>query len=878
MACCSNYLARVAIGSACHWLLTIAILHAFAAPSRASEMDDVKNFFRSGNYEACITLANEQVERGVWNELWPRMLIESYLATGNYPAALKAYEKAQERFAESIRLRLVGVRVYKMNNSLHKAEEQLANLEAMYVRTPWRFSNRSDIVSVGDFFLARGADPKDVLKNCYDQAAKLNSSTEIMLEAHLATARMAIDKNDDKVASQSLAKAIKLDETDPEVFYLLGKSWSATDPTKAAEYFAKSIALNPKFVPSLIHAAESRMSAEAYDLAEVILSEVEKINPNLPKLWALKAAIAHLQGRYEAEGEARRKGLLPWALNPEVDFTIGKQLAMHYRFTESVEYQTRALKMDPEYAPAKTQLAQDLLRLGKNREGWEVVDAVRKKDPYDVTVFNLRQLKTELEKFATLESPGFVIRMDAREARIYGQDVVQLLSEARDILTKKYAVQLEEPVYVEIFPKQKEFAIRTFGMPGGEGFLGVCFGRLITANSPAALQVDSNWKSVLWHEYCHVVTLQKTKNKMPRWLSEGISVYEERQRNGTWGQSMDPDYREMILGTGFVPVSELSGAFLQPKTPMHLQFAYFESSLVVEYWIEKYGISVMRRLLDDLAIGMPATEALKRAPGTLELLDKEFQEYAVALAAKYGEGVDFERVNTEEKVDAASWLVEHPDNYWGLRSQCMGYVKAKKWDDALAIAEKLKAMLPSDDSNEGIYAMLARIHRGKENIPEEREALIALSERSSDCREALLRLIEIDEKREDWASLEKWCEGLQAINPLRSDLQQMRAQTYEKQGNASKAADSLVALLDLQPTDPASIHYRLALSLRSVGKVREAKRHTLMALEESPRYKAAMELLVDIAGSAESSTAIQTSSSPSQSTPSSSKPLEKVEP
>ena len=298
----------------------------------ASEIDDVKNFFRSGDYQACIKLAGEQVEKGVWNELWPRMLIESYLATGEYPAALKAFEKAKERFGESIRLRLVGVRVYKMNNAANKAEEQLAFLEAMYIRTPWRFTNKSDLVASGDFFLARGADPKEVLKNCFDPATKSNSTAE-MFEAHLATARLAIDKNDDKVASQSLAKALKLDETDPELFYLLGKSWNATDPAKSAEYFAKSIELNAKFVPSLIHAAEARMSAEDYESAEEILAQVEQVNPNLPVLWALRAAIAHLQGRYEAEGEARRKGLLTMGLEPRSGFyrrqAIGNALSVH---------------------------------------------------------------------------------------------------------------------------------------------------------------------------------------------------------------------------------------------------------------------------------------------------------------------------------------------------------------------------------------------------------------------------------------------------------------------------------------------------------------------------------------------------------------------
>ena len=40
-------------------------------------------------------------------------------------------------------------------------------------------------------------------------------------------------------------------------------------------------------------------------------------------------------------------------------------------------------------------------------------------------------------------------------------------------------------------------------------------------------ETPSNWEAVLWHEFCHAVTLKATANRMPRWLSEGISVYEE---------------------------------------------------------------------------------------------------------------------------------------------------------------------------------------------------------------------------------------------------------------------------------------------------------------------------------------------------------------
>ena len=76
--------------------------------------------------------------------------------------------------------------------------------------------------------------------------------------------------------------------------------------------------------------------------------------------------------------------------------------------------------------------------------------------------------------------------MDPREADIYGADVLALLERAHATLTKKYGLTLDEQTIVEIFPDQKDFAIRTFGLPGGAGYLGVCFGRVITANSPAA--------------------------------------------------------------------------------------------------------------------------------------------------------------------------------------------------------------------------------------------------------------------------------------------------------------------------------------------------------------------------------------------------------
>jgi len=45
----------------------------------------------------------------------------------------------------------------------------------------------------------------------------------------------------------------------------------------------------------------------------------------------------------------------------------------------------------------------------------------------------------------------------------------------------------------------------------------------------------------------------------------------------------------MVLGDDLTPLSKLSGAFLAPRSDLHLQFAYYEASLVIEFLVERFG-------------------------------------------------------------------------------------------------------------------------------------------------------------------------------------------------------------------------------------------------------------------------------------------------
>ena len=114
-------------------------------------------------------------------------------------------------------------------------------------------------------------------------------------------------------------------------------------------------------------------------------------------------------------------------------------------------------------------MAEDLLRLGDEQQGWILANEVNKKDPYNVEAYNLVHLHDAMSAFQTLSADGLLVKMDKREAAIYGDKVVELLQQARSKLCEKYGFEPNGPVTVELFPNQQDFAVRTFGMPARGG-------------------------------------------------------------------------------------------------------------------------------------------------------------------------------------------------------------------------------------------------------------------------------------------------------------------------------------------------------------------------------------------------------------------------
>ena len=828
------------------WVFVTLLLSPVLPAARAADLDDAQKLYKSGQYAECIAACADAIGDSRLDEGWWLLKIKAELTVGQYPQALQTYQAAVDRHERSIPLLMAGFDVLRANDRPREADEALIVIRALASRTPWRYTDCSSRTALGRSLLLSGADARQVLELFYDQAKKDNPTSP---EPYLAGGALALEKHDYAMAAEAYQEAIKRDGDDPDAFSGLARAFEG-NAEKANEALQKALALNPKHADSLLFQADNLLDREDYDKAEALLSQVLEVNPQHSLAFAYRAAIAHLKGDRAKEESSRREALGSWGTNPQVDHLIGQKLSQNYRFAEGAEYQRRALRFDGAYRPAHEQLCQDLMRLGKEDEGWQLAAEVFKQDPYNVLAYNLVTLHDTVSKFRTLRNDHFQLRMDEHEARIYGDRALRLLERGRQKLCDKYGVVLTGPVTVEIFPQQKDFAVRTFGMPGGEGFLGVCFGNVVTVNSPASRGGNpSNWEAVLWHEFCHVVTLNKTRNKMPRWLSEGISVYEERLEQPAWGQTMNPPYRELVLKGGATPVSKLSSAFLRPPTPMHLQFAYYESSMVVQYVIERFGLDAMRKVLADLGEDVPINLALAKHTEPIEQLDASFEKWFRQQADQLAAGVDWEKPELDLDAGSAAmraWNEKHPNSFWGLLGEGRALIAERKHKEAIPPLEKAAALYPGYGEPGGPYVLLAAAHRELGNTKAERAMLEKHVALSAEAIEPRVRLMELAAAQSDWPAVRVQAEQVLGINPLVPTPHGYVAKAAEATGDRLLAIEARRTLLTLDPLDRADHHYQLARLLYAENKLPDARQEVVRALEEAPRFRDAHRLLLEI--------------------------------
>lgn len=812
-------------------------------------LEPVANMVEAGEYELAARICDAAIKRDQPSIEWRTLRMRALAAMGQTEDALTESEAFLKKFPDDLPLLMLRHTLAASIGKKDITKDTAAKFNDAAKKKPAKDRTAAELVALGQGALALGADAKKVLANYFDQAKKKDPKIE---STYVAAGELALQKEDFARAADEFRKGLKEHGETTALRFGLARAFASSDREKAEENLKRVLEINQKHEGALLERAEQLVGAEKFVEAEAAIQSVIDVNERSASAWALRSAIAAILVDEAQAKSARDSALAVWAENPAVDQIIGRCMSRAYRFAEAAEHLRASLRFDGAFLPAKVQLCHALMRLGQEDEAWKLADEIRAADDYNLQAHNIGLLEKEVAKFEIKKFDDFIIKLPRRDWDVYGERALTLLREARKVLCGKYGLTLDRPVLVEFFPSQQDFAIRTFGNLGGQGILGACFGSVVTMNQPGGLAHGrNNWESTLWHEFCHVVTLTVTKNRMPRWLSEGISVYEEAQRDPAWGMNMNAKYRKMIAeDEDLTPMSQMSGAFLHPKSEDHLMFAYYEASQAVKFLLDRFGKEKFQGILRDLAAGRRINDAISANTQPVEKIEKEFAALMGKQAAAFGGKLDWKQPSPEEvnPLDAesfAAFLKKNPTNRWALIKSADDLLESKEWKKAAEIGQRLIDLMPDDLSADGGYLIKAKALRQMNQADQEAELLRFFAARASDALPIFLRLIELDTAAKRWPEVLANASRATALNPFLKSPQQSIAQALEATAANDAAITAYRRLLTLEPGNPADTNYRLAKLLRGQDDA-EAKRHLIDALVLAPRFRDAHRLLLEM--------------------------------
>ena len=353
------------------WLLLVSGLN-----SPAADIEEARRQFASGRYNECLRQAEEAVVAHPDDEDWQLLLGQTLLTTGKYREARGAITNALALDSRSIRLRWLARDVFLSNGETERAGQLVDEIIQSGSSRPWIYRNDpASLVILGRALLLRGLDPKRVLDTVFENARKANPK---LGEVYAASGQLALDKHDYALAAKKFEEGLKQSPDDPELQYGVARAYAPSDQAAMLSSLETVLECNSNHIGGLLLLTDHTIDAEDYAEADKLLERITSINPWHPEAWSYKAVLAHLSNKPGEEKAARETALKFWPDNPRVDSLIGQKLSQNYRFAEGAAHQRQALKNDPDYLPAKAQLAQDLLRLGEEGEGWKLAQEVQK--------------------------------------------------------------------------------------------------------------------------------------------------------------------------------------------------------------------------------------------------------------------------------------------------------------------------------------------------------------------------------------------------------------------------------------------------------------------------------------------------------------------
>ncbi len=692
---------------------------------------------------------------------------------------------------------------------------------------------------------------QDALR-AYDEAVAADPDN---LEAHVGTGTLFLSRLDAPEARSSFQEVLARRGRHPHALLGLAEAAEFEGSDEAGPMLDTALEVNSNLVPALVLRASRSLAEENGDAAEADLEAALQVNPSSAEALAVLAGMYLIRGMTDEYERTRDRAL---AVNPRDAqfFVTVAELASNVRFyAEAEALAGRGAALDSLAWDAYGVQGLNQLRLGEIAAGRRNLEIAFEGDPYNVWFKNTLDLLDVMDTFEEFSSPSLNVYVEPEDGEALAIYMTEVGERALEDLSARYRYRPETPIRVEAFRRSADFSVRTMGL-AGIGALGVAFGRVVAMDSPSARGPQGfDWASTLWHELTHVVHMGMTEHRVPRWLTEGLAVHEERRAGVSWGMRPSLAFFAAYIEDRVRPPSQLSQSFVRPRSPEEVGHAYVLGSIVAGWIEETRGFDAILDMLEGYRDGRGPEDVMRRALGIdLEELDRSFdvwfrERYADPIRAAEA-ALELRAIPPQERAGdregLESRVAESPLDVESRIALARVLISEEEFAAAIGPLTEARDLFPENPDPAGPNRLLARVYT---ELGNDALAMAALAEhvtRVGGDYAAHLQLAELLEEAGRQAEAAETLEEAIAVYPFEISLHDRLARLYRELGNPEGEVRERRVALALDLPDRAGALHLLAEAQLRAGRIEEARASVLQALELAPLFPEAQDLLLTI--------------------------------
>lgn len=667
---------------------------------------------------------------------------------------------------------------------------------------------------------------KDALR-AYDRAIAADPDN---LDARVRLAELFLDKYNGADAKRTLAEVLSRNANYVPALVAEARRRDFDNERGADSVLGRALTLEPENVPARVLRSAFRADVEDFASARTEADRALRADPNDPAALAQAMALAEVMGDTTARVAFGRRYAARLPRDAGAHVAVAELLARVRQYAAAAKWARSGTQTDARDWKAHSVLGLNLLRLGDVDAGKKSLEVAFKGDPYNVWVKNTLDLLDTFDEYDVVTRGRFRFMIDTVESGVLSLYLGELADRAYTTFAARYGFTPTSPIRMEVYRSHADFSVRTVGL-AGLGALGVSFGNTVAFDSPAAKDAGMfNWASTAWHELAHTFTLGASDQRVPRWLSEGLSVLEERKGRPGWGQNVSPAFLKAYSDGKLTLASRLNDGFVRPSFPGMVQFSYYAASLVCEMIARDFGDRALMEMLAAYRRGLGTEQVFRTVLKTdLPSFDRKYDAY---LRERFGAAMQAVKSGSYER------------QLGGAREALL------RGDTAASITllERARAALPDYGGADSPYPMLARLLLARGDKRRAGEVLSAMVKLGDVPYQTHVNLADLLLQNGDTAAAANALESAMFMNPYEIAQHERLALLYTRLGNKQKAVRERKAVVALKPVDRAEAYYHLAIAQRDAGESADARRSVLRALEDAPHFERAQELLLQLRG------------------------------